>query len=161
MTYRLTWYNPLLAPTVTAKLTDDMAHAVDYGYYAEGGPLNLPDEAHPFNLISSLCEDGLHRPALDVDHPFTDLNVGFLQRRFPGAMVLRSTSGNCHVYCDEPAMAWDEYQIYLWDCVSDGWVEDRYVEHSIHRGQSLLRAPGVLKHWQVKQAVAKGADLLR
>lgn len=57
-------------------------------------------------------------------------------------------------------MEWDEYQIYLWDCVQRGWLEKRYVEHSIVRGQSLLRAPGVLKHWQVKRALHDGADLL-
>lgn len=90
-----------------------------------------------------------------IDYGCADIN-----HAFQGALIVKSCSGNCHVYLAEPAMEWDEYQIYLWDCVARGWLEKRYVEHSIMRGQTLLRAPGVMKHWQVKRALPKGADLL-
>jgi hypothetical protein len=67
---RRCWYNPKLDPRlILGKMTPAMADAVISGKYDDGsvqqsGPLNEPDATHPANLISSLCADGLHRPAL-------------------------------------------------------------------------------------------------
>jgi hypothetical protein len=77
MSARLRYYNPKLDPRTQAeKMTPKMREAVNvdtYGWDTEkaGGPLNVPDADHPYNLVSSLCTDGNHRIAFDIDVPIT------------------------------------------------------------------------------------------
>lgn len=131
MALRLTYYNPMLDPHCQAKMTPKMRKAVLEDSYAEGGPLNTPDNQHPTNLISSLCEDGLHRPALDID--------------IPCRVVPSSTEGHCHIYFDEVALTWEKYVDLLNALAEAGILDRKYVEHSIARGQTLLRPPWVHK----------------
>lgn len=148
---RLNWYNPKLDPYVMAhKMTDAMREAVTSGRYDDGterqsGPLNEPDAGHPANLVSSLCEDGMHRPALDIDIPFGTVDLSSLL--LLGALVVvPSSSGNTHVYAPSAAMTWSDYLALLGSLVDERLVEDRYVAHSFNRGQTLLRLPGVPKY---------------
>ena len=89
------------------------------------------------NLVSSLCEDGLHRLAIDIDGP---------------AVTLREscTPGHYHLLIDHRGMEWDRYQILLELLAEAGIVEEAYVEHSIERGQTLLRKPGVPRMFERK-----------
>lgn len=138
---RRRYYNPKLDPHCQAKMTPAMLKAVEDGTYddgseEQGGPLNTPDGQHPANLVSSLCEDGLHRPAIDID--------------IPCELVSSSTPGHFHLYFPTVALSWDDYQSLLVALVAAGIVDDRYVVHSMRRGQTLLRAPGVTKSWVAK-----------
>ena len=54
-----------------------------------------PSNEEEGNLVSSLCEDGLHRPALDVD--------------LPVRLMSSSTPGHFHLYFDDVALSWDAY----------------------------------------------------
>lgn len=133
---RKRWYNPKLDRRAQVKMTPEMLKAVQNGYYDDGseeqsGPLNEPDETHLANLVSSLCDDGLHRPALDIDIPCT--------------YVQSSTDGHGHLYFPTVALNWEDYQELLDVLAKFGIVEPRYVEHSKMRGQTLLRPPGVKK----------------
>lgn len=130
MSKRKTYYNPVLDPLVVAeRMTEKMAEAV--GSYERGGPLNKPDVSHPANLVSSLCEDGKHRPALDID--------------IPCRVVASSTPGHCHIYFDSIELEWWQYANLLTALGQAGILHPGYVEASLARGQSLLRPPGVMK----------------
>lgn len=101
------------------------------GEYGDSDELEEPTEAHPANLASSLCVDGLHRPALDVDiacelHPST-------------------TPGHYHLYFPDLALSWDQYRVLLEALELAGILEPGYVSASVERGQTVLRLPGVLK----------------
>lgn len=134
---RLAYYNPVLDPALqAAKMTPKMRTAVQNGTYDDGtvtngGQLNTPDEHHPANLVSSLCEDGYHRPALDID--------------IPAIAVPSSTPGHCHIYFDVP-LEWGAYVKLLDALVEAGILEQGYVAASKSRGQTLLRLPGVPKY---------------
>lgn len=86
-----------------------------------------PNEA---NLVSSLCEDGLHRPALDLD--------------LPGEIFQSSTPGHVHLYLDKP-MTWPVYVNLLFALSTAGVLEPNYVTHCIRQGMSLLRLPHIKK----------------
>lgn len=128
---RRTYYNPSLDPHCQSKMTPAMQAAVEEDLYENGGELNEPDWQHPANLVSSLCDDGSHRPALDID--------------IPCEVVPSSTEGHCHIYFPTVAMSWAQYQTLLGALADAGILERRYVDHSIVRGQTLLRPPGVEK----------------
>ena len=129
---RKRYYNPVLDPYVRAeKMSEKWVNAVDAMTYENGGPLNEPDEAHPANLVSSLCEDGWHRPALDID--------------IPCELIPSSTPGHCHLYFPTVSLTWEMYQDLLLTLANCGILEQRYVEHSLDRGQTLLRPPSVRK----------------
>lgn len=147
---RLCWYNPKLDPALAHKMTPEMVRAINEGTYddgteKQGGPLITPDEWHEPNLVSSLCADGLHRPALDVDFPHNPVVVQCIADAVEliNPIVVASTGGNCHVYCVEPALTLDAYTEFLFSLGE--WLEDRYVCHSVNRGQTLLRLPGIPK----------------
>jgi hypothetical protein len=150
---RLLWYNPKLDPALSHKMTPKMIDAINDGTYddgsaEQGGPLNTPDECHPANLVSSLCEDGLHRPALDIDISYEPAHVRCIHdglTRLRPLTVVASAGGNCHAYCTGPAMIWSDYVNLLLGLGAVGWLEDRYVAHSINREQTLLRLPGISK----------------
>jgi hypothetical protein len=132
MSERKQFYNPMIDPTVQVeKMTPKMRQAVQGETYGAGGPLNAPDAAHPANLVSSLCEDDLHRPALDID--------------IPCRVVPSATEGHCHIYFDTVALSWRHYKNLL-DALADaGILDESYVEASKARGQTLLRPEGVAK----------------
>ena len=124
---RRTYYNPLLSPTSNQNVEDDD--------YTAGGPLMEPTDIYPANLVSSLCTDGLHRPALDID--------------IPCRVEQSTTPGHCHLYFDELAMTWEKYQELLQALAIAGIIEHKYVGHSVDRGQTLLRPPGVKADWKL------------
>lgn len=82
------------------------------------------------NLVSSLCEDGFHRPALDID--------------LPAEIFQSSTPGHCHLYIDQP-MTWVKYVKLMTVLVEVGLLDKRYLNHSLERGQTLLRLPHIRK----------------
>jgi hypothetical protein len=84
-----------------------------------------PSDERPANLVSSLCEDGLHRPAIDID--------------VPCRYVPSSTPGHGHLYFDETALTWEQYEALLQALVTAGIVEPNYLEHSRRRRQTTLR----------------------
>ena len=156
---RLTWYNPKLDPrTLETKMTDATREACEDGRYNDGtaatsGPLNDPDERHPYNLISSLCSDGLHRPALDIDNgrskdemawALADLGID------SGFYVPSSTAGHFHVYSSVPFATFDAYADVLVALVDREWLEPGYLAASRNRAQTLLRPPHVRKTKKVE-----------
>jgi hypothetical protein len=77
------------------------------------------------NLIGSLCEDGLHRPVLDVDHR--------------ARLVPSSTGGHFHLFFDDVALPWDRYLLLLDALAEAGILAHAYVRHCRERGMSLAR----------------------
>ena len=90
-----------------------------------------PDADHPANLCSSLCTDGRHRPALDID--------------IPCQYIPSSTPGHGHLYFPSVAMSWEKYRRLLDALVEAGIVDAAYRDHSVNSGQTLLRLPHVKK----------------
>lgn len=133
MANRKRWYNPMLDPrTQTLKMTEAMRKAVEDQAYADNaGPLNEPDAQHPYNLVSSLCDDGMHRPALDID--------------VPCRVVPSSTEGHCHIYFDTLALSWPQYLGLLGALTAAGIIDVAYLAASIKREQTLLRPEHVRK----------------
>lgn len=136
---RKRYYNPKLDPrTQRVKMTAKMREAVQNGTYDDGseaqsGPLCEPDLEHPANLVSSLCHDGLHRPALDVD--------------IPCEYIPSTQEGHGHLYFPTVTLTWEKYLDLLIALANAGIIEDRYLAHSMNRGQTLLRPPDQRKHW--------------
>ena len=128
---RRRWYNPVLDPYCQAKMTDKMRKAVQADAYGPGGPLNDPDEAHPPNLVSSLCWGGEHRPALDID--------------VPCELIPSSTEGHFHLYFPTITCSWEDYRLLIEVLARVGILEPAYRDASYSRGQTLLRPPGVPK----------------
>jgi hypothetical protein len=91
-----------------------------------------PSNSQDGNLIGSLCEDGLHRPALDID--------------LPAELVSSSTAGHFHLFI-EVGLPWDRYLVLLDALAAAGVLELAYVKHCRERGMSLVRAS-----WSRKRA---------
>ena len=152
---RVLYYNPKLDPYVIAnKMTPEMAAAVEECRYDNGserlcGPLLAPDAGHPFNLVSSLCADGLHRPALDVD--FRDhLNsvvsviadvVDAVPELDLGRLVAVPSTRHWHVYIPELALQWADYTALLDELVMFGVLERAYVDASLMREAKPCSVP--------------------
>lgn len=83
------------------------------------------------NLVSSLCYDDYHRPALDID--------------VPCHYVPSSTGGHGHLYFPTVAMDWPMYRMLLDVLAYVGIIDPNYRDASVMREQSLLRPPGVTK----------------
>lgn len=84
----------------------------------EGGPLEADVEA-------SLCEDGMHRPIIDLDGiPFT--------------ITESSTAGNVHLAIDLP-MTWEQYEALLWAMARCGLIQPGYYRASVERGMTRVR----------------------
>lgn len=83
------------------------------------------------NLVSSLCRDGRHRPALDID--------------VPCVYVKSSTEGHGHLYFPSISLSTDDYFKLLDALVEVGIVDRRYARWSKDNGQSTLRPPWVQK----------------
>ena len=122
------YYNPILDPRNRHKMTEKMLAAVDSGEYIDnGGPLYEPNFDHPANLLSSLHDDGFHRPALDI-------NIEMVWRP-------SKTAGHCHIEFPTLALTWVDYCNLLDALATAGIVEPGYVRASKLRGQTLLRTP--------------------
>lgn len=90
-----------------------------------------PDPDHPANLVSSLCTDGYHRPAIDID--------------VECELIPSSTPGHYHLYFPTVRLTQTQY-LRLLDALADASIVERgYADASEARGQSLLRLPGVKK----------------
>ncbi len=153
--HRVLYYNPKLDPYVIQnKMTKAMAEAVERGTYdngsvQQGGPLLEPDATHTFNLISSLCSDGLHRPALDVDLARSLYDETWILESTARALEVpidsltaAPSTTNWHVYGILPALPWDDYSELIRHC---GLLEGAYVRASEARRQTLLRPPFITK----------------
>ena len=82
------------------------------------------------NVVGSLCQDGFHRPVIDIDH-----NV---------QLVPSSTLGHYHLYLGVP-MEKERYFKLLHALVDAGVVSSFYVKAADVRGQTFVRLPGVRK----------------
>lgn len=128
---RKTYYNPVLDPFIRHnKMTHDHVQSEDEDTYdrsAEGllSLLHEPDDAHPANCISSLTEDGTHRPALDIDTPIK--------------LRESSTPGNYHLYFEDIELTWKQYKKLLKALAKAGIIEEGYARVSIKRKQTILR----------------------
>lgn len=117
------------------------ALAENADYYEDGGDLLAPDgNGRQPNLESSLCFDGKHRPALDIDIPIE--------------VRPSSTPGHSHVLFPTVALEWEAYDKLLKALADAGIIEEKYYWHSVNRGQSLLRKPGIKKHYPAKNPMA-------
>lgn len=128
---RRRYYNPMLDPHCQAKMTAKMRKAVQDEEYGAGGPLNEPDADHPANLVSSLCWDGAHRPALDID--------------VPCELIPSTTEGHAHLYFPTLALTWADYRLLIEVMAKVGILEPGYRDAAFGRSQTLLRPPGVRK----------------
>jgi hypothetical protein len=82
------------------------------------------------NLISSLCEDGQHRPVIDLD--------------IPCRLVESSTAGHFHLYIDV-AMDPEQMLAMLRAMVEAGVVQPGFLRHAEQRGAAFVRPEGVTK----------------
>jgi hypothetical protein len=147
----LKWY--------VAEIDDPIPHktktTTDYNY--EMGELLAPTEKHSANLISSLCDDGLHRLAIDIDFdvkhyqldaadaayfllaweaPKTGIKLGWT---ICGRIIPSRTAGHWHLYSESKAYTWIEYEALLTELAGLGLIEYNYLNASRVRGQTLLR----------------------
>jgi hypothetical protein len=96
----------------------------------EDGEVRNPATKETANLISSLCQDGQHRPVMDFD--------------IPARYVASTTPGHGHLYIDKP-LSWDQYQKVLNVLGEVGILEAGYVGAAIRRGASFVRPEWVKK----------------
>ena len=142
---RRTFWNPVL----------DERTAKDYTA-GDPGPLLAEGPFGVVNLVSSLCEDDLHRIAIDVDHDGvgalidceTDVKTAIrrtLRDEYWPFMVWQRSARHWHLYV--PNIAWTAHRYFeLLDRLTDMEViEDKYRDHSVTRGQTLLRLPSTPK----------------
>jgi hypothetical protein len=109
----------------------------------EPRPLDAPDA--DYNLESSLDEDGMHQPQLDLDlGPNWEANVR------PS-----STPGHYHITWEGLQLSWEDYSEVLLVLAKHGLVDSAWVDHSLGREMTLLRASHVKKSY-ADVAVAAG-----
>lgn len=82
------------------------------------------------NLISSLCDDGLHMPVIDLD--------------FAHDYVASSTPGHAHLYLNRP-VTWEVFANLLDALLAADVIEPGFHKLSKLRGAAFVRKPGVLK----------------
>lgn len=100
----------------------------------DGEPLEADVEA-------SLCEDGMHRPIIDMDGlPFT--------------ITESSTPGNVHLAVDLP-MTWEQYEALLWAMARCGWIQPGYYRASVERGMTRVRLRADKHGAPIRPAVLK------
>ena len=90
-----------------------------------------PTDDNPANLVASLCADGLHRPALDIDVPVR--------------LVPSSTSDHWHLYFPTVKLTEAAYFDLLDALEAAGILGKGFVAHSKRRGATWLRLPDVKK----------------
>ncbi len=81
-------------------------------------------------LVSSLQENGMHKPALDIDLPVT--------------LVPSTTEGHFHLYLDHE-MTWDQYAELLVALRNANVINQGYYEMAMKRRATMLRKPGLSK----------------
>ena len=84
-----------------------------------------PSSKEEANLVSSLWDDGLHRPTLDID-------------RMAVTVTESSTPGNYHLVIDKP-MSQDKYQVLLAVLADVGIIEENVYRAAKYRGFTALR----------------------
>lgn len=100
------------------------------------------------NLVSSLNENGLHSPLLDID--------------YAARLVPSSSANHFHLYLDGVEMPWWKYKLLLRVLAFVGIVQPGYVKHSINRKMTMVRKPGVRKitaaeyRQRVRDSIAAG-----
>jgi hypothetical protein len=98
-------------------------------------PENYPgtcESTHPdfANLVGSLCDDGSHMPALDID--------------LPCKLVPSTTEGHFHLYIDHP-MSFEAYGKLVAALIEAGIVEPGHMSHLEENGMTTLRPAGAKK----------------
>lgn len=94
-------------------------------------PEYLPATHADATLVTSDMGDGMHMPTIDIDHECM--------------LIPSSKPGRYHLYINVP-MTKKKYFALLNALVVAGIVEPGYYAHSLRRGRSFLRYPGVTKH---------------
>lgn len=90
-----------------------------------------PSTEDDANLVSSLCDDGLHRPVLDID--------------LAARLVPSSTEGHFHLYLDGLALSWEVYEKLLVSLRDAGVLQHGYVNAAIERKATFVRPEWVRK----------------
>jgi hypothetical protein len=130
---------------VKARRTYWHSKSIDLGYPRDDkDEIRVRVPRHKANLVSSRLETpddawgNLHAPALDLD--------------LPAELIPSSTPGHYHLLIDKP-MSWLKYRALLRVMVWCGLVERKYYRHSVRRGMTMLRLPGVGKGegWQLNR----------
>lgn len=165
---RRRYYNPMLDYRLLRKMTSLMQQATIDGQYNDGsvtggGPLLEPDDAHPYNLVSSLRADGMHSPALDIDGPVTRDAAGNacicddqpIVEGTPVVVVPSSSLDHFHVYIPWMVLTGPAYFEFLYEMAAREVITESYLAHSLKRGQTLLRPPHVRK---IVRLVAPATD---
>jgi hypothetical protein len=147
---RRLWYKAALDPAYQAKMTEAHRGAVrDFSYEEDDAldALQEPDWGHPYNLISSLREDGLHSPALDIDSTQALASLfDWLSEEDVAVMVPSSTPDHWHAYMPSRVFTWPEYIYFLEEMKEHGVIEEGYHMASLKRRQTVLRPPHIKKH---------------
>lgn len=108
---RIHWFQPGLDDRLRAALHTD----------ADRRPEKSERKA---NLVSSLTDEGMHMPALDID--------------LPCRLVESTTKGHYHLFIDKP-MTWESYRLLLEALEELGIIEKGFLDASVARGASFLR----------------------
>lgn len=115
-------FNPFGRKTYTTDFTEPDAPLVD---------ASVEDAT----LIGSRLMDApvaLHLPVIDID--------------FEARLLPSTTEGHYHLYLDGMRpLLWEEYCDLLCTLAETGVISERYVDHCLDRGQSLVRAPWTKK----------------
>lgn len=114
--------------SVVQKLTRYHSNTLDNADYNVADEVITPTPDGP--LMSSLVEDGLHRPALDLD--------------FAAELIPSSTDGHYHLILDQP-MTWRRYRALLRALEKAGIIQPGFLHFSVQNKMSMLRVPGVKK----------------
>jgi hypothetical protein len=89
------------------------------------------------NLIGSLCSDGHHMPALDID--------------LPCELVPSTTKGHFHLYIDKP-MTYTAYKKLVEAFIEAGIVEPNILKYMEANGMTTLRPANVKKPKRAKSS---------
>lgn len=89
------------------------------------------------NLIGSLCSDGSHMPALDID--------------LPCELVPSTTKGHFHLYIDKP-MSFMAYKKLVQAFIDAGIVEPNIIKYMELNGMTTLRPSTVKKPKRAKSS---------
>lgn len=104
--------------------------ALDSPYRSQDGDGRRVVEESEANCVSSLLEDGMHAPLLDLDCPHVYRET--------------ETPGHGHLIIDVP-MSWRRYKRLLKALRDAGILEHGYVEAALRRRHNELRLPGFKK----------------
>lgn len=150
----------------------DESDSADIAFDQDGNEVSLRRRVETLegaNLISSLCDDGLHMPVLDVDtmpawKAVLEL-VDSWRWTFPSIappyvdpdwvdVVDSSTPGHSHIYVNA-AMTWENYEPLLDHLRSRHVIEEGYYKAALARKATFVRPPGVLKPAESKRKVRR------